>query len=468
MLPWREYKSPCVDFIIRFAAFTLEFKELKALRRFGTSAKFLRISAFAAFALRECYNSSHRLSGILRRVLPLWRLLYQASFRWQSLRWVLSSANEVKKFVVESERCPEDGYQKCEKLVTCIHQEAESNEQNELNQVEVAPHQNGKSDMSDVDLVGHTETWCSTVNLASFLGCLKTTLRHLETVSLVYWSCWGCGNVRCEILFSWFRSYALWDVGLWNILSVTGDVMKAIHCGSLCASLCLHAAASSHRSDHYGNDVRITFQKDMPICQPRCMTPWDSMSHVEHKKTSSHIQPQLQLFAKAKKRLWWGQRSAGLKGRICATSVWWQEANQWSTGPLLGIMVSPKSLKLKIRKLCSFPGLAQLLGWRKFFQSSRGWLHFWESLPRSGRCWAYGGNDNVVCSGYDILWMDIPWYSTVFQLNNFRVLAGDSPFCTCTCTGVCFCGGLSFEIHVFVFLAKTTPDWEIHTDKWYL
>lgn len=53
-------------------------------------------------------------------------------------------------------------------------------------------------------------------------------------------------------------------------------------------------------------------------------------------------------------------------------------------------------------------------------------------------------------------------------VNNFRVLAGDSPFCTCTCTGVCFCGGLSFEIHVFVFLAKTTPDWEIHTDKWYL
>ena len=233
----------------------------------------------------------HRLSGILRRVLPLWRLLYQASFRWQSLRWALSSANEVKKFVLESERCPEDGYQKCEKLVTCIHQEAESNEQNELNQVEVAPHQNGKSDMSDVDLVGHTETWCSTVNLASFLGCLKTTLWHLETVSLVYWSCWGCGNVRREILFSWFRSYALWDVGLWNILSVTGDVMKAIHCGSLCASLCLHAAASSHRSDHMGMMWGSLSRK---ICWYASLdawlheTPWGLLNTRKHPATSSH------------------------------------------------------------------------------------------------------------------------------------------------------------------------------------
>lgn len=54
--PWNrsQTESNRGDFIIRFAAFTLEFKELKALRRFGTSAKFLRISAFAAFALREC------------------------------------------------------------------------------------------------------------------------------------------------------------------------------------------------------------------------------------------------------------------------------------------------------------------------------------------------------------------------------------------------------------------------------
>ena len=160
-----------------------------------------------------------------------------------------------------------------------------------IERVEVAPHQNGKSDMSDIDLVGHTETWCSPVNLASFLGCLKTTLWHLETVSLVYWSCWGCGNVRREILFSWFRSYALRDVGLWKILSVTGDVMKAIHCGSLCASLCLHAAGSSHRSDHMGMMWGSLSRK---ICRYASLdawlheTPWGMLNTRKHPATSSH------------------------------------------------------------------------------------------------------------------------------------------------------------------------------------
>ena len=291
MLPWREYKSPCVDFIIRFAAFTLEFKELKALRRFGTSAKFLRISAFAAFALRECYNSSHRLSGILRRVLPLWRLLYQASFRWQSLRWVLSSANEVKKFVVESERCPEDGYQKCEKLVTCIHQEAESNEQNELNQVEVAPHQNGKSDMSDVDLVGHTETWCSTVNLHLFLDvwrrlCDILKLSHLYTGLVgvvetydVRFCFHGFDPTPCETLAC--ETSCQWQAMLWRPSIVAASVP---HCASTQPHLPIEATIMGMMWGSLSRKICRYASLDAWLHE----TPWVMLNTRKHPATSSH------------------------------------------------------------------------------------------------------------------------------------------------------------------------------------
>ena len=164
----------------------------------------------------------------------------------------------------------------------------------------------------------------------------------------------------------------------------------------------------------------------MPICQPRCMTPWDSMRHVEHKKTSSHIQPQLHCCISCLPRPrkdsdgdsalqdW---RDGGNRHLMQTWKIFSVQPVVDGKKPISEALVLclgsylPKSL-LKSESYARFQDWLSSLAEQNFSKAPGVGLHFWESLPRSGRRWAHGGNDNVACSGYDIcfgwIFHDIP------------------------------------------------------------